>query len=347
MIELRSDTFTLPDDAMRRAMVTADVGDDVYGEDPTVRRLEHRAAELTGQQDALFLPSGTMANLCAVLAQADRGRAVLAGHRSDLYHFEAGGPSVFGGVVLRPVRNLPDGTLDAAELAAELTLDRADPQFAVPALLCVETTHNLCGGTPLGLDYLKQVRGIATDHGVRLHIDGARLFNAAVALGVPVHELSGHADSVQFCLSKGIGAPVGSMLAAGRTTIERARRIRKALGGGMRQAGMLAAAGLAALDTAEARLARDHRNAQVFAEIVSRCPDLELLDGVPATNIVYLRATGVRDQNQFLNHCADPGLRLLELEPGWVRAVFHSGVDERDAETAAKIAAAAAARARR
>ena len=268
MIELRSDTFTLPSPAMWRAMTSAELGDDVYGEDPTVRRLEERAAELVGQEAALFVPSGTMANLCAVLAQADRGRAVIAGDRSDLYYFEAGGPSVLGGVVLRGVPNLPDGTLDPAAVRGELALDRTDPQFAVPALLCVETAHNMCGGVPLSVDHLKQTRVLADEHGVGLHIDGARVFNAAVALAVSASEIGGLGHSVQFCLSKGLGAPVGSILAASVDTVERATRLRKLLGGGMRQAGVLAAAGLLALTDVEERMADDHANAAEFARLL-------------------------------------------------------------------------------
>ncbi|GIJ24297.1 GntG family PLP-dependent aldolase [Micromonospora lutea] len=344
MIELRSDTFTVPDARMRQAVAEAAVGDDVYGEDPTVRALEQRAAELTGQPAALFVPSGTMANLCAVMAQAARGRAVIVGDRSDLYLFEAGGPSVLGATVLRPVPNLPDGTLDPGRLAAELALDRKDPQFALPALLCVENTHNMAGGVPLELDYLKHLRDLTTEHGLRLHLDGARVFNAAVALGVPVREITGFADSVQFCLSKGLGAPVGSILAGSVGMIEQAHRIRKMLGGGMRQAGLLAAAGLLALDDVEPRLRRDHQHAATFAAQVEDCDALELRHGAPRTNIVFFRVVGVDSHASFLRHCADGGVGLLELEAGWVRAVFHGGVSGPDAQRAATVVRTAAQR---
>ncbi|WFE47891.1 GntG family PLP-dependent aldolase [Verrucosispora sp. WMMD1129] len=344
MIELRSDTFTVPDATMRHAIAEAAVGDDVYGEDPTVRALERRAAALTGHQAAVFTPSGTMANLCSVMAQAERGRAVIVGDRSDLYLFEAGGPSVLGGTVLRPVPNLPDGTLDPRRLTEELTVDRQDPQFALPALLCVENTHNMAGGVPLDLGYLKHLRDLSGEHGIRLHLDGARVFNAAVALGVPVGEITSLADSAQFCLSKGLGAPVGSLLVGSAEVIERAQRIRKMLGGGMRQAGLLAAAGLIALDDVEQRLRSDHEHAAIFAELLMASDALELRGGAPRTNIVFFRAAGVESQTSFLRHCADGGVRLLELEAGWVRAVFHGGVSGADARRAAHVIRTAAER---
>lgn len=343
MIELRSDTFTLPSAEMRRAISTAEVGDDVYGEDLTVRRLEERAAELVGQQDALFVPSGTMANLCAVMAQAGRGSAVIAGDRSDLYYFEAGGPSVLGGVVLRSVPNMPDGTLESNALAGELGLDRADSQFAIPALLCVETSHNMCGGVPLSLDYLGEVRATADAHDVRLHIDGARIFNAAVAQNVPANFIGRVGDSVQFCLSKGLGAPAGSILAASRETIGRARRLRKMLGGGMRQAGVLAAAGLIALENIEERLAYDHANAAEFAQLLLESNVVDLRHDEPTTNVVFFRIIGTAEHSAFIENCLERGLALLELETGWVRAVFHSGVTPREVAKAADIVRGAAA----
>ncbi|MFC3965633.1 GntG family PLP-dependent aldolase [Nocardia jiangsuensis] len=337
-IELRSDTFTLPSADMRRAMADAELGDDCYGEDPTVRQLEELAAELVGQPDALFLPSGTMANLCGILAQADRGRAVIAGHRSDVYHFEAGGPAVLGGTSMRAVPNLPDGTLDPAALLGELALDRTDSQYAVPALVCVETSHNMCGGVPLSPGYLQHVRATADEHRVRLHIDGARLFNAAVALGVPASETGAVGDSLQFCLSKGLGAPVGSILAASVDTVDRARRLRKMLGGGMRQAGVLAAAGLLALKNIEERLAADHANAAEFARRLAESAVLEVRHGGPVTNIVLFRVAGIDDHQVFVERCAESGLRLFAWEPEWVRAVFHAGVTSAEAIRAADIA---------
>ncbi|MDQ4021082.1 MAG: aminotransferase class I/II-fold pyridoxal phosphate-dependent enzyme [Actinomycetota bacterium] len=341
MIELRSDTFTMPTPQMLEAMTTAELGDDVYGEDPTVARLETRAAELVGQQAACFVPSGTMANLCAILAQVDRGRAVIAGDRSDLYYFEAGGPSVLGGVVLRPVRNLPDGTLEPQRLMEELTLDRSDAQFAIPAMLCVETTHNMCGGVPLAVEYLKQIRATADEHGVLLHVDGARIFNAAIAMNVPASQIGGLADSVQFCLSKGLGAPVGSIVAASTEIIDQARRVRKMLGGGMRQVGVLAAAGLLALERIDDRLAADHQHARAFAESIAE-GGVRVLNDPPAANVVFFRIGNGTRHAEFLRHCAAQGVAALELDPGRVRVVFHNGVSTEDAVVAADVVRRAA-----
>lgn len=333
MIELRSDTFTLPTDGMRQAMVMAALGDDVYNEDPTAAELERRAAELVGQEAACFMPSGTMANLCAVLAHAPRGSAVLAGHLSDIYHFEAGGLSVLGGTALRPVRNLPDGTLDPDELQAELALDRTDPQFPLPAVVCLETTHNMCGGVPLEIGYLKTMRGLADHESLALHVDGARMFNAAVELGVPVSDIGREAHSLQFCLSKGLGAPIGSVVAGSAAFVDRVRRLRKLLGGGMRQVGMLAAAGLVALGTADERLPADHRHARRFAELISVVPGVELL-APPRTNIVFFRIFDGACHDRFLALCEQNGLSAAELGERRVRAVFHHGVSGEDVETA-------------
>lgn len=342
MIELRSDTFTLPTDDMRRAMITAALGDDVYGEDPTTAELERRAAEQIGQEAACLMPSGTMANLCALLAHAPRGSAVLAGHLSDIHHFEAGGISVLGGAVLRPVRNLPDGTLDPDELRAELSLDRSDPQFALPSTICLETTHNMCGGVPLEIGYLKAVRGLTDRESLALHLDGARVFNAALALGVPVSDIGREAHSVQFCLSKGLGAPIGSVVAGSTGFVDRVRRLRKLLGGGMRQTGVLAAAGLVALDTAEERLTADHRHARRFAELISAAPGVEVL-APPRTNIVFFRVFDGGCHDRFLLRCERRGVAVAELGARRVRAVFHHGVSGADVEAAAAVVAAVVA----
>jgi threonine aldolase len=337
MIELRSDTFTVPSPLMRERIAAALVGDDGYGEDPTVNRLEGRAAELAGQESACLMPSGTMANLCGVLARAQRGEAVLAGHLSDIYVFEAGGLSVLGSAVLRPVRNLPDGTLDPGGLQAELTVDTADPQFARPAVVCLETTHDLCGGVPLEPGYVAGTAALARRHGAALHLDGARIFNAAVALGIAVAEIGALADTVQFCLSKGLGAPVGSVLAGPAATIARARRLRKMLGGAMRQAGIIAAAGLAALESPAAALRADHHHAAGFAESIAVIPGITVLNQA-RTNLVFFRAGAQgHPQEAFLAACAGRGLRMSELTAGVIRAAFHRDVLPEQAEEAVKI----------
>jgi threonine aldolase len=334
MIELRSDTFTVPSPLMRERIAAALVGDDGYGEDPTVNRLEGRAAELAGQESACLMPSGTMANLCGVLARAQRGEAVLAGHLSDIYVFEAGGLSVLGSAVLRPVRNLPDGTLDPGGLQAELTVDTADPQFARPAVVCLETTHDLCGGVPLEPGYVAGTAALARRHGAALHLDGARIFNAAVALGIAVAEIGALADTVQFCLSKGLGAPVGSVLAGPAATIARARRLRKMLGGAMRQAGIIAAAGLVALNTMIDRLADDHARAGRLAQAVAEhWPDAGCDPGRIPTNMVIFRHG---DPDALLDHLRTEGILAGTIAPGIVRFVTHHDVDDAGLDRALK-----------
>jgi threonine aldolase len=343
MIELRSDTFTLPSPRMYERIASAPLGDDGYGEDPTVRELESKAAAAMGQPSACLVASGTMGNLCGVLAHTDRGQAAIVGNLSDIYRFEAGGLSVLGAVVLRPVRNNPDGTLDEPALTAELAADRDDPQFAHPAVVCLETTHGLTGGTPLDPGYIAAVARLAARHGAALHLDGARIFNAAVALGIPVAEIGRLADTVSFCLSKGLGAPVGSVVAGPADTIARVRRIRKMLGGTMRQAGIIAAAGLVAIDSPERMLLADHRNAAEFADLIAAGRPITVLHPV-LSNMVFFRvgADGSRHA-EFLWRCLESGLALTELLPGQIRAVFHKEVKASDVVAAAKIVLTAAA----
>lgn len=339
MIELRSDTFTLPTPAMLEAMVTAPLGDDVYGEDPTVARLEARAAELTGMAAACLMPSGTMANLASIMAHAPRGSKVLVGAESDIYIYEAAGASVCGGVQYEPLPNQPDGTIAIEDLASAFPEDPHDPQFALPALICLENTQNRCGGQVLPLDYLARVHDFARARGVALHLDGARVFNAATALDVPVSAITCHADSVQFCLSKGLGAPIGSVVAGSVPFITAVRRIRKMLGGGMRQAGVLAAAGLVALET-RGRLAEDHANARRLAESLATIEHIEVDPGSVVTNIVMFRITNPAWTWQaFCAAAAAEGLAIAELGHGRLRAVTHRGVTATDVDRAAEIIA--------
>ncbi len=256
-IDLRSDTVTLPTPAMRQAMAEAEVGDDVYGEDPTVNRLQQLAASLVGKEAGLFVPSGTMSNLAAVLAHCNRGDEVILGNKSHTYLFEGGGLSALGGVHSCQIPNQPDGTLALEDIQNAIRPN--DIHQPPTRLVCLENTHNRCGGVALSPEYTRQVAELARQHNLSLHLDGARLFNAAVAQGVRAKELAGPADSVSICLSKGLSAPVGSVLCGSKEFIQRALRIRKQLGGGMRQAGILAAAGIVALETMVERLADDHR----------------------------------------------------------------------------------------
>ena len=285
-IDLRSDTVTRPTPAMQAAMAAAEVGDDVYGEDPTVNRLQDMAAKLTGKEAALFVASGTMANLTSILAHCQRGDEAIVGHLSHTCLHEAGGSFILGGIHSRQVQNLPDGSLDLDEVRSAIRPD--DAHFPVSRLLCLENTHNRCDGRFQGVEFTRHAADLAHRHGLSIHLDGARIFNAAAALAVPVDQLSTAVDSVSFCLSKGLCAPVGSLVCGTREFIRRAHRIRKMVGGGMRQAGVLAAAGIVALDTMIARLGEDHARARRLAEALSANPGLRLSSDPPATNMVYV-----------------------------------------------------------
>src|SRR2546423_5911472 len=262
-VELRSDTFTLPTESMRAAMAAAEVGDDVWDEDPTIHRLQERAAEMVGKEASLFVPSGTMGNLCALLSHTQPGQEVILEIDSHIFQNEVAGASVVGGLQLRPL-DTPDGRLEPE--AVRRAIRAPDIHEPSTGLLCLENTHNRKGGTCLSPKQTAALGDIAHEGGFPVHLDGARVFNAAVALRIDVRELTGPVDSVMFCLSKGLSAPVGSMLAGSRDFIGRTRRMRKMLGGGMRQAGVLAAAGLCALNEMVERLAEDHANARRLAQ---------------------------------------------------------------------------------
>lgn len=283
-IDLRSDTVTQPTEAMRQSMLHAEVGDDVYGEDPSINALERKGAELLGKEAALFVPSGTMSNLLAMMSHCQRGEGAILGTASHIYRYEAQGSAVLGSVALQPVPTQADGTLLLSDVQGSLAPD--DAHFVQTRLICLENTHN---GKVLPLSYLRQVRDVADRHGLSLHLDGARLFNAVVASGEPIAAIAAPFDSVSVCLSKGLGAPVGSLLVGAGDFIARARRLRKMLGGGMRQAGSLAQAGLFALDQHVARLADDHRRAKRLAQGLAALPGIELDLAEVQTNMVFLR----------------------------------------------------------
>jgi len=286
IIDLRSDTVTQPSLAMREAMAGAETGDDVYGEDPTVRRLEQSLAERAGMEAGLFLPSGTQSNLVALLAHCARGDEYLVGQQAHTYKYEGGGAAVFGGIQPQPIDFEADGTLDLAKLRAAIKPD--DAHFARTRLLCLENTVH---GKALPMDYLQRAETFAREHGLALHLDGARVFNAAVKLGLQLSDVTKYFDTVSICLSKGLGAPVGSVLLGPADFIHEARRWRKVAGGGMRQAGLLAAACLYALEHNVDRLAEDHVNAQRLAAGLRDLPGFELAEE-PQTNMVFLRVTG-------------------------------------------------------
>lgn len=285
-IDLRSDTVTKPTPEMREAMAKAEVGDDVYGDDPTVNRLQEMAAEMTGHEAALFVASGTMGNLAAVLAHCQRGDEVILGKDAHTYRYEAGGISVLGGVHSCQVPNQPDGSIALDDIEAAIRID--DPHQPITRLIALENTHNRCGGTYQSVAYTHRIAEFAHERGLKVHLDGARVFNAAVALDVPVKALTDAVDSVTFCLSKGLSAPVGSVLCGSKDFIEKAHRARKILGGGMRQAGVLAAAGIVALEKMAPRLGEDHVRARTLAEGLSENRGLVLDAGTPATNMVFM-----------------------------------------------------------
>ncbi|MGB9800928.1 MAG: low-specificity L-threonine aldolase [Thermanaerothrix sp.] len=332
MIDLRSDTVTHPTPAMREAMARAEVGDDVYREDPTVNRLEAMAAELLGKESALFVPSGTMGNLIGVLGHCQRGDEVIMGHLGHTFLFEGGGVSALGGVFVHTLPNQPDGTLRLDDILAAIR--PPDVHHPITRLVVLENTHNRCGGIPLSVAYTHQVGDAIHARGLALHLDGARIFNAAVALGVTAKALAEPADTVTFCLSKGLCAPVGSVLCGSREFIERARRIRKQLGGGMRQAGILAAAGIVALETMIDRLTEDHRRARMLAEGLVRLPGISLTMGMPATNMVFISLDESLpiDASAFAARLADYGVRVGVVGMRQFRLVTHYWIG--DAEVA-------------
>ncbi|MEX0960116.1 MAG: low-specificity L-threonine aldolase [Burkholderiales bacterium] len=289
VIDFRSDTVTRPTAEMRAAMASAEVGDDVYGEDPTVNRLEALAAELLGKESALFVPTGTQSNLLALLSHCQRGDEYIVGQQAHTYKYEGGGAAVLGSIQPQPIDFDRDGSLDLRKVEAAIKPD--DPHFAKTRLLCLENTQ---GGKPLALDYLQRARELCDRRRLALHLDGARVYNAAVHLEVPVAEIARHFDTVSVCLSKGLGAPVGSVLCGPRDLIALARRWRKMVGGGMRQAGVLAAAGIHALEHHVERLREDHENAQRLAAGLAHVRGIDVASGGAQTNMVWLETSPER-----------------------------------------------------
>jgi len=322
IIDLRSDTVTRPSDAMRSAMRDAKVGDDVYGEDPTVNLLQDLAAELTGMEAALFVPTGTQGNLLAILSHCQRGEEYIAGQQAHCYRYEAGGAAVCGGVQPQPLDFEADGTLDLDKVAEAIKPD--DHHFAVSRLLCLENTQ---GGKVLPLEYQSDAGAFAREHGLELHLDGARVFNAAVQQQVPLERITRHYDSVSMCLSKGLGTPFGSILAGSKEVIKRAHRWRKMVGGGMRQAGIMAEAGIYALENNVQRLANDHENALALAKGLLSIDELEIDMETVQTNMVFASVeTDVKER--LIEHLKHRG--ILVGGYGQLRLVTHLDVDADD-----------------
>ena len=335
-IDLRSDTVTRPTPAMRAAMAAAEVGDDVYGEDPTVNRLEARAAEIFGREAAMFVPTGTMGNQIAVRLHTEHGQEVICESRGHLVDWEMSMVSAFSGCQLRTVE------ADRGLLTWELIRKVISPGLhyrSRTGLISLENTHNLAGGTVMPLEVAQEIWAGAAEAGLPIHLDGARIFNAATALDTPVDRLTGGFTSVMFCLSKGLGAPVGSMLVSSRKHIDRARNFRKALGGGMRQAGILAAAGLIALNDMTGRLQQDHDNAQLLAKALSKLPQVEIDPERVQTNILFFGLRGDGAVKPLVSALARRGLLASSIGPYAVRLVTHHDVDRAACERASAILA--------
>ncbi len=336
VIDMRSDTVTRPGPEMRRAMAEAEVGDDVFEDDPTVNRLQEYAAELLGKEAALFCPSGTMTNQAALHALTQRGDEVFLHAQAHILFYEQGGAAVLSQLQLRCFDSA-DGTLDP-DVMEEYVHRDDDVHFAPTRVVCLEDTHNHCGGVVYPLEGIRAVRAFCDRHGLRLHMDGARIWNAHVASGVPLRDIAAPCDTVSVCLSKSLGAPVGSLLVGDAPTIARARRARKMLGGGMRQAGVIAAAGLYALEHHIPRLADDHRRIRAMAERLARVPGLEVDLARVQTNMVYVgtRGTG-RRAAEIVPLLAAEGLQALDEGVWTLRFVAHLDLDDADVEEATAI----------
>ena len=327
-IDLRSDTVTKPTPEMREAMAEAEVGDDVFGDDPTLNRLEALAADMLGKEAAVFVPSGTMGNLTALLVHCQRGQEAIVGSRSHIYLNEAGGMSALGGIMPNPIPNQSDGTLALEGIEAAIRSE--DIHHPITRLICLENTQNACGGVPLTLEYLCQVGELARRHGLAFHMDGARIFNAVTALNVEVKDLVAPADSVMFCLSKGLASPIGSILVGTKQFIARARHIRKMLGGGMRQVGIIAAAGIISLEKMTKRLGEDHQRAKRMADGLNNIPGIVLDKGTPHTNMIYFNMADhvPFDEKVVCEKMSNYGVLVDWARPRRFRLVTHYWIDD-------------------
>jgi threonine aldolase len=334
-IDLRSDTVTRPSIEMREAIANAEVGDDVFGDDPTVNKLQKKCAELTGKEAALFVPTGCMANNLAIKSQTNPSDEIIVEHDAHIIKYENAAPSFISGVQVMPVKGTR-GVMDVNEVSANIRPDWY--HFPKTSLICLENTHNRAGGTIYPFDDIKKMRKLALSSSIKMHLDGARIFNASVETGISIKEYSAQFDSISFCFSKGLGAPIGSILCSDKHTIEIAHRFRKVLGGGMRQAGIIAAAAIYALDNNVARLIDDHRKARYFAEEMNKCNSAEIdLDAVQ-TNIVIFRLnkddSGIKKLIADLN---DKGILIAEAGRSCLRAVFHMDVDDNQVQKSIEI----------
>ena len=334
-VDLRSDTVTLPTEEMLEAIRHAKLGDDVYGEDPTVNELEALAAERMGKEAAVLVPSGTMANLVSLMSNTKRGDLVILESEAHMYWYEVGGISAVAGLLPWPVKSKA-GAFDPVDV--EAAIRPKNVHFPEPALVCVENTHNRHGGTVVSPEQLRAIGEVARSRGLRFYMDGARIFNAAVALGLNVREFTRHVDNLMFCLSKGLSCPVGSVVVGSRDFVERARKNRKVLGGGMRQAGIIAAAGIVALETMVDRLADDHRNARFLAEGCAKIDGLNVDLARAQTDMVVLEIGGLGvDDSVFTSALKEKGVLASVIGKGKVRLVTHRGIEREHVERALNV----------
>jgi len=339
IIDLRSDTVSLPTEAMRKAMYEAELGDDVYQEDPTVNHLEELSAHISGKEAALLTPSGTMSNLIAILTHTQRGDEIILGDEAHIFWYEVGGASAIGGVVPHILPNDSCGGISENALKAAIRPDNI--HHPRTRLLCLENTHNRCGGAILSREYTSSICEIARQQGLHIHLDGARIFNAAVASNMSASELAKPCDSVCFCLSKGLGAPVGSLLCGSKDFIAKSRRWRKMLGGGMRQAGVFAAAGIVALETMIERLAKDHANARRLACGLESTPGLSINPATVQTNIVIFEVSGNFTALELTEKLSESGLKVLCRSENSLRMVTHHMITADDIDDALSLIKAA------
>lgn len=329
-IDLRSDTITKPTPEMWEAISQAEVGDDVYGEDPSVNQLELMSAELLGKEAGLFVPSGTMGNLASILTHCERGGEIILGNRAHTFLYEVGGIAALGGIHSHTIPNQPDGTFLLDDVENAIRGDNI--HFPPTRLITLENTHNRCGGAALSVEYTHQVGELAARYGLKIHLDGARIFNAAAVLDVEPAALVAPVDSVMFCLSKGLGAPVGSIICGSADFIERARKTRKMLGGGMRQVGVIAAAGIYALEHIRPRLIEDHKHAQHLAAGLKDLSGIQLNPKVPATNMVYLdlEQNFPGDEADLIGELKKRGVLIGLAGPGRFRLVTHLWIGDQE-----------------
>jgi threonine aldolase len=334
-IDLRSDTVTRPTPEMRQAMAEAIVGDDQYGEDPTVARLEERAAELMGKEASVFVPSGTMGNVASLMAWCGRGDEVILGDESHVYWFESGSPAALGGITQFVLPTEPDGTMDLDRIERSIRQERLG--YPRTRVIEIENTHNRRSGRALPMRWLEDLTALRERTGVPVHMDGARIFNAATALGIPTAEIAKHADTVQFCLSKGLAAPVGSIVTGDAGIVEKVRRQRKLLGGAMRQSGVIAAAGLVALNTMIDRLPEDHARAKRLADGLATIDGISIDPGIVQTNILVFRVDPSLDQVDVVERLKARGLLISNYGLVGLRMVTHNDIGDADVARALEI----------